>query len=251
MPASRSLLWALKPQEAPHFGRGGHSSRSSKSPGVWDQLRLAVTPRQSALRLGPHKSWSNVFSYLTLYHSPGLNHMPNLHMGFIPIGSTQEPMARFQEPVARLQFQEGGLASRLLPLTNTILLLRGHEILGLQNGPDMLIFFWLCLWHLVPPIREWTHAPCIGSMESYPLDRQETPWYADFEWLMSDTSGFPGGASDKEPSDSHWIPGSGRSPWRRAWQPSPVFLPGESHGQRSLVGHSPWGHKASVTTKVT
>ena len=35
------------------------------------------------------------------------------------------------------------------------------------------------------------------------------------------------------------IPGSGRFPWRRAWQPTPVFLPGESHGQRSLAGHSP------------
>ena len=34
-------------------------------------------------------------------------------------------------------------------------------------------------------------------------------------------------------------------PWRRAWQPLPVFLPGESHGQRSLVGYSPWGHKNS------
>jgi len=32
-------------------------------------------------------------------------------------------------------------------------------------------------------------------------------------------------------------------PWRRAWQPTPVFLPGESHGQRSLEGYSPWGHK--------
>ena len=31
--------------------------------------------------------------------------------------------------------------------------------------------------------------------------------------------------------------------WRRAWQPTPVFLPGESHGQRSLEGYSPWGHK--------
>ena len=39
------------------------------------------------------------------------------------------------------------------------------------------------------------------------------------------------------------IPGSGRFPWRRAWQPTPVFLPGEAHGQRSLVGYSPWGHK--------
>ena len=32
-------------------------------------------------------------------------------------------------------------------------------------------------------------------------------------------------------------------PWRRAWQPTPVFLPGESHGQRSLTGYSPWGQK--------
>ena len=41
------------------------------------------------------------------------------------------------------------------------------------------------------------------------------------------------------------IPGSGRFPWRRAWQPTPVFLPGESHGQRSLAGYSPWGCEES------
>ena len=34
-------------------------------------------------------------------------------------------------------------------------------------------------------------------------------------------------------------------------QPTPVFLPGESHGQRSLAGYSPWGHKESDTTEVT
>ena len=38
-------------------------------------------------------------------------------------------------------------------------------------------------------------------------------------------------------------------PWRREWQPTPIFLPGESHGQRSLVGCSPWGHKESDTTE--
>ena len=36
---------------------------------------------------------------------------------------------------------------------------------------------------------------------------------------------------------------------RRAWQPTPVFLAGESHGQRSLAGYSPWGHKESGTTE--
>ena len=38
-------------------------------------------------------------------------------------------------------------------------------------------------------------------------------------------------------------PWLGKIPWRREWQPTPVILPGESHGQRSLVGYSPWGCK--------
>ena len=40
-------------------------------------------------------------------------------------------------------------------------------------------------------------------------------------------------------------------PWRRAWQPTPVFLTGKSHGQRSLVGYSAWARKESDTTKAT
>ena len=38
-------------------------------------------------------------------------------------------------------------------------------------------------------------------------------------------------------------------PWRRKWQPNPVFLPGKSHEQRSLEGYSPWGHKELETTE--
>ena len=38
-------------------------------------------------------------------------------------------------------------------------------------------------------------------------------------------------------------------PWRKKWQPIPVFLPGKSHGQRNLVGYSPWGRKESDMTK--
>ena len=47
------------------------------------------------------------------------------------------------------------------------------------------------------------------------------------------------------------FPGSGRFPWRRKWQPTPVFLPGESHRQRSLGDYSPWGHKESDMTEAT
>ena len=43
-----------------------------------------------------------------------------------------------------------------------------------------------------------------------------------------------------------WV---GKIPWRRKWQPTPVLLPGESHGWKSLVGYNPWGHKESDTAE--
>ena len=50
--------------------------------------------------------------------------------------------------------------------------------------------------------------------------------------------------------DLGFIPGSGRSlPWRREWQPPPVFFPGKFLRQRSLAGYSPWCHKGSDTTE--
>jgi len=58
--------------------------------------------------------------------------------------------------------------------------------------------------------------------------------------------GFPGG-SDGEKSvdagDTGSIPRVGKIPWRKEWLPTPAFLPGESHGQMSLVDCSPWGCK--------
>ena len=63
---------------------------------------------------------------------------------------------------------------------------------------------------------------------------------------------FSGGSEGKESAynagDPASISGVGKIPWRREWQPTPAFLPGESHGQRSLVGYSPWGGKESGTT---
>ena len=47
------------------------------------------------------------------------------------------------------------------------------------------------------------------------------------------------------------VPGSGRSPGGVRGHPTPVFLPGESHGQRNLVGYSPWGCKESDMTEAT
>ena len=70
--------------------------------------------------------------------------------------------------------------------------------------------------------------------------------------------GFPGGATCKELACqfrrhkrlgfNSWVR---KIPWRRAWRHTSVFLPEKSHGQRSLAGYSPWGHKELDTTELT
>ena len=67
--------------------------------------------------------------------------------------------------------------------------------------------------------------------------------------------GFPGSIVVENPSanagdtrDMGLIPWLRKIPWRRKWQPIPVFLPEIVHGERSLVGYSPWGHKESDMT---
>ena len=57
---------------------------------------------------------------------------------------------------------------------------------------------------------------------------------------------FPGGSDGKESACNAGdldLSRVEKMPWGREWMPTPVFLPGESHEQRSLAGYSPWGHK--------
>ena len=87
------------------------------------------------------------------------------------------------------------------------------------------------------------------------------PQHSNFLWevkievasQMSIMWGFPGGPSGKEPTrQCRGYKGHGfdpwvrKIPWRRTWQPTPVFLPGESHGQRSLAGYSPQDRKSQT-----
>ena len=58
--------------------------------------------------------------------------------------------------------------------------------------------------------------------------------------------GFPGGSAVKNllAKQEIWVLSlSQEDAWRRQWQPTPVFLPGISYGQRSLAGYNPWDHK--------
>ena len=69
------------------------------------------------------------------------------------------------------------------------------------------------------------------------------------------SKGFPGGASGKESAYQcerrGFHPWVGKIPWRRVWQLTPVFLPGESHAERSLVRYSLKGCKESDPTEAT
>ena len=78
---------------------------------------------------------------------------------------------------------------------------------------------------------------------------------ATFEGIYTVAGGFSGGASGKESCCQRrrrrrckFDPWVEKIPWRRKWQSAPVFLPGEFHGQRSLVGYSPQGRKESDET---
>ena len=68
--------------------------------------------------------------------------------------------------------------------------------------------------------------------------------------------GFLGGTSGEESACQcrrhrrpKFKPRLKKVPWRRKWQPTPEFLPGESHGQKRFAGYSPWGCKESDTTE--
>ena len=92
-----------------------------------------------------------------------------------------------------------------------------------------------------------------GGLQSTGLQRVGHDWATS---LTRSLMGFPGGPSGKESAYQcrrHKRHGFnslvGKIPWRRTWQLMPVFLPGKSHGQKSLEGYSPWACRESNTTE--
>ena len=83
-----------------------------------------------------------------------------------------------------------------------------------------------------------------GSVEGKQWFRRSTTDFSLFNAL-----GFRDGSDGKECRRPRFDSLVRKIPERREWQPTPVFLPGESHEQRSLVGYSPWGCKESEVTE--
>ena len=119
----------------------------------------------------------------------------------------------------------------------------------------MKCLFWLVDWYF--EASKHCHDPIIASLRNVILRLTEANKHLKIKWplkpqalLLACLRLIPGGASGKEPAcqctrHNRWgfNPWVGKIPWRREWLPTPVFLPGEFHGQRSQAGYSPWDHK--------
>ena len=97
---------------------------------------------------------------------------------------------------------------------------------------------WLLMFYRVDAGLPWKQSLLKGSL---------------FIWEVVSPVDSPGGLDSKRvclqcrrPGFNPWV---GKIPWRRKWQPISVFLPGKSHGRRSLVSYSPWGREESDTTE--
>ena len=98
---------------------------------------------------------------------------------------------------------------------------------------------------LLNPLKSYLPSPSLPKLKK--------PQMASFQPKSIIFPGLPWWLSGKESTCQFrrcgFDPWVGKIPWRRKWQPTPVFLPGKSHGQRSLVGYSPWGREESDTTE--
>ena len=98
--------------------------------------------------------------------------------------------------------------------------------------------------------KDRTQVSCITGrfFTSWATKEAKGVWgaYENAFQVLLEVKNPPANAGDRRHGFS---PGIGKIPWRRAWQPTPVFLPGESLGQRSLVGYSPFGRKQSDMTE--
>ena len=101
-----------------------------------------------------------------------------------------------------------------------------------------------CYCRLITTVSTWRNSVLECRIPSYSRMLLQ---YITMESNMYKCMGFPHGSVGKiclqcrRPGFDSWV---GKTPWRRKWQSTPVFLPGKSHGERSLAGYSPWGCKS-------
>jgi len=108
---------------------------------------------------------------------------------------------------------------------------------------DLVIFLFNYLGPcLIAAFNSKGYMPLVHIRDRERVFFYKSPEFCSHKFVL----GFPGGTSGKEPicqcrrhKRCGFDPWGGKIPWRRAWKPTPVFLPEESHGQRNLVDYGP------------
>ena len=134
--------------------------------------------------------------------------------------------------------------------------LKWQSTLGLKITPALFLWLWALmslsymafithyLYYFSPlPVAPNTAFPC-GGQAAYLLTWQPL-WQSH---LVLWCTGNEPACQCTRRGLGPWV---GKTPWRRKWKPTPLFLTGKSHGQRSLAGYSPWGRKESDTIEHT
>ena len=105
-------------------------------------------------------------------------------------------------------------------------------------------------------IKVKIHADHVGSWRDFAVSGHRMGLIKEAEdiirtrlWKVWLPCGLVGKESACNVGIPRFNPWAGKILWRRKWQPTPLFLPGEFHGKRSLVGYTPWGHKQSDMTE--
>ena len=113
-----------------------------------------------------------------------------------------------------------------------------HAVNRLASAPDFQDKIWgdPHIFQGILLTQDRTHVSCVSCIGRWILHHYAT-WEALIYYACK--AGDPGFDS--------WV---GRISWRRKWQSTPALLPGKSHGQRSLIGYSPWGRKESDMTEL-
>ena len=155
---------------------------------------------------------------------------------------------------ARSPGRPSGALGTCLPISQPVALQGSSWILSLSSSPPAYSFLRLRVTFMSPQCilsqcllnKEMSQERQVGSV----MLREEkgSPPHkptSQKTWVHHGLLGFPGGSAVKNPpvrrcSFNPWVR---KIHWRRKWQPTPVFLPGRSHGQRSPAGYSPWDHK--------